>query len=277
MQGSASSRKRRCMVSRMRLIAIGLATIALGSCAKRADPGWATANAGVSGDGTVSGVPATVKRAVAAPVLDGKLDDAVWAAQTTLGPFVEPGTGLAPHGSPVEGFARVAWDDRNLYLGFVVRDGSPFSPFGRDENDPHLWEKSSAVEIMLQPGDPADNREYYEVQVDVHGAVFDTRWDDYNVPIAGARDAKTFGHMDWSSALERAVFVREGAFWSAEIALPWASLVKGRTAVPPRSGDVWRLDLYTFRDGQRQALAWSPILGQGNFHKSARFGRIRFE
>jgi hypothetical protein len=23
-------------------------------------------------------------------------------------------------------------------------------------------------------------------------------------------------------------------------------------------------------------VAWSPILGQGNFHKAARFGRVRF-
>lgn len=265
------------MVCGMRAIAIGLAMSLLSSCARRVDPGWATASAGVSGDGTVSGVPAGVKRALAAPALDGKLDDAVWAPATTLGPFVEPGTGRAPHRSPVEGFARVAWDDQKLYFGFVVRDGSPFSPFARDEADPHIWEKSSAVEIMLQPGDPSDNREYYEVQVDVHGAVFDTRWDDYNVPIAGAGPEKTFGHMDWSSALERAVFVQEGAFWSAEVALSWSALVKGRTAAPPKPGDVWRLDLYTFRDGQRQALAWSPILGQGNFHRSARFGRVRFE
>jgi len=39
---------------------------------------------------------------------------------------------------------------------------------------------------------------------------------------------------------------------------------------------TWRLNLYTFRDGQRVSLAWSPVLGQGNFHRSSRFGRLRF-
>ena len=28
--------------------------------------------------------------------------------------------------------------------------------------------------------------------------------------------------------------------------------------------------------GQRDALAWSPLMHQGNFHKAARFGRVRF-
>jgi hypothetical protein len=44
----------------------------------------------------------------------------------------------------------------------------------------------------------------------------------------------------------------------------------------PSQGDVWRVNLYSFRDGQRQALAWSPILGEGNFHRASRFGRLRF-
>jgi hypothetical protein len=54
-------------------------------------------------------------------------------------------------------------------------------------------------------------------------------------------------------------------------------LVPGRAPIPPRPGDIWRLNLYSFRDGQRLALGWSPIRGQGNFHRSSRFGRIQFE
>jgi hypothetical protein len=34
------------------------------------------------------------------------------------------------------------------------------------------------------------------------------------------------------------------------------------------------MNVYAFRDGQRQSLAWSPLRGRGNFHKSERFGRI---
>jgi hypothetical protein len=46
--------------------------------------------------------------------------------------------------------------------------------------------------------------------------------------------------------------------------------------VPPRPGDTWRINLYSFRDGQRAALAWSPTLRRGNFHKASRFGRVVF-
>ena len=38
-----------------------------------------------------------------------------------------------------------------------------------------------------------------------------------------------------------------------------------------------RLNLYSFKNGQSASLAWSPIRGQGNFHKSSRFGRIQFQ
>jgi hypothetical protein len=36
------------------------------------------------------------------------------------------------------------------------------------------------------------------------------------------------------------------------------------------------MNLYSFRDGQADAMSWSPLLGQGNFHRSSRFGRLRF-
>src|SRR5262249_7459452 len=157
------------------------------------------------------------------------------------------------------------WDDRALYLGFVVRDRSPESPFGRDDVDPHVWGQSSGVELMLQPGDPGDNRDYYELQVDVNGAVFDSHFEEYNRPTTGEGPAKTCGHQEWSSQVQRALYVEKGRFWSAEIALPWSALSAGRTSIPPKSGDVWRLNLYSFRDGQRLSLAWSPLRGLGNF------------
>jgi hypothetical protein len=243
----------------------------------KSEPPWARAEHPVPGDPTVTGEPVDIPRLPAPPKLDGKLDDAAWSAAATLGPFVEVGTGRDPGNHPVAGFARLGWDDRALYLGVVVRDPRPTSPFQRDQDDPHVWGASSGVELMLQPGDPGDNRDYYELQVDVNGAVFDSHFDDYNHPISGADKAKIFGHQDWSAKAERATYVQSGKFWSAEIALPWSSLAAARVPVPPRSGDVWRLNLYTFRDGQRLALGWSPIRGQGNFHRTTRFGRVRFK
>jgi hypothetical protein len=213
------------------------------------------------------------------PRLDGKLDDAAWVGAATLGPFGDPGTGApAPDDYPVTAFGRLGWDAQALYLGFVVHDPAPESPFQRDADDPHIWAQASGVEVMLQPGDPGDNRDYFELQIDVHGATFDSHFDDYNAPVTGSGAARRFGHMEWTSGVERAVHVQPHSFYSIEAALPWKSLSQEgrRVLVPPRAGDVWRINLYSFRDGQRRALAWSPLKGQGNFHRASRFGRIRF-
>jgi len=62
-----------------------------------------------------------------------------------------------------------------------------------------------------------------------------------------------------------------------EASIPFASFATSRVPAPPSAGSIWRLNLYSFRDGQAAALAWSPILGQGNFHKASRFGRLSLE
>lgn len=265
-------------VGKSAAIALALPLAVAAGCVRKKDPPWAAAPEGATrGDATVTGEPAKVGRVGAPPKIDGVLDDPAWTTAVALGPFVTPGEGAEERGSPVDGFARMAWDDAHLYVAFVVRDGAATSPFGRDEVDPHIWERSSAVELMIQPGDHGDNRGYFEVQVDVASAVFDTRWDDYNTPITEGPGGKRFGHMDWSSRVERAVTRLEGRYYAVELAFPWQAFATERDPKPPKAGDVWRVNLYTFRDGQRRALAWSPIRGQGNFHKASRFGRVRFE
>jgi hypothetical protein len=207
--------------------------------------------------------------------LDGKLDEPAWGKAAFTGPFVQPGDGNgALPDYPVNATAKVTWDDDNLYVAVQVADKDPTSPFKPTDKDPHIWEKSSAVELMVQPGDLNDNKEYYEIQVDVNGAIFDTHWDDYNVPKDDAKGS--FGHMDWSSELKNGVNVAKGSGYTVEIAVPWKSFVKPRVPAPPQPGQTWRMDLYSFRDNQSKALAWSPIMGKGNFHFAPRFGQVTF-
>jgi len=210
--------------------------------------------------------------------IDGKLDEPEWAKAGTTVPFVSPGDGKAAADHPVNAVAKLAWDETNLYAAFTVEDKEPTSPFKPTDKDPRIWEKSSAVELMIQPGDPGDNKDYYEIQIDTAGAIFDTHWDDYNLPITGGPDeaTKTFGHMEWSSNLKAGVSIDKGKSYTIEAAIPWKSFEKPRTDAPPKGGETWRINFYSFKDGQKQALAWSPILGQGNFHKSSRFGQIAF-
>lgn len=227
--------------------------------------------------GSKDDVPMVEARQLASDAIrvDGLLE-AAWERAGATGAFVHPGNGAAVAGSPVNAEARIAWDARRFLVAFVVRDRQPTSPFQRGEEDPHIWARASGVELMVQPGDHGDNRSYFEVQVDVNGAVWDTRFDDYNRPISGPAGARRFGHQQWRSRLERAVKVDRGRAYTIEIGIPWDALRTGRARTPPGPGETWRVNLYSFRDGQRAALAWSPILGQGNFHRASRFGRVRF-
>ncbi|MBI5513161.1 MAG: carbohydrate-binding family 9-like protein [Deltaproteobacteria bacterium] len=209
--------------------------------------------------------------------VDGALDEAPWATAGRTGPLVHPGTGREEPASRVQAEARLLWDATGLYLGIRVRDPSPDRPFTNTARDPHVWERSSGVELMLQPGDPGDNRDYFELQVDTAGAVWSTRFEDYNRPISRGPDGATrYGHQDWDPAVSVASRAdREG--YTLELRLPWSALTGVGAQVPPRNGDAWRANVYTFRDGQRDSLAWSPLLGQGNFHRASRWGRLRFE
>jgi len=226
------------------------------------------------GDGALPAVRAP-KLATGGIQIDGRLDEPAWKRAGSTGPFVSPGTGHPAPKSRVNAVAHLTWDDAHLFVGFEVHDPDPSTPFARDDVDPHLWARASGIELMLQPGDPGDNRDYFEVQVDVGGAVWDTRFDDYNRPISGgpSDDARRFGHQDWKSGIERATRRNNGSY-VVELSLPWAAFRTQRWSGPPRKGDVWRANFYSFRDGQADALAWSPILGRGNFHRAERFGRL---
>jgi hypothetical protein len=53
--------------------------------------------------------------------------------------------------------------------------------------------------------------------------------------------------------------------------IPWKSFDKAEK-VPPELGTSWRVNFYAMKNNG--GVSWSPILGQGNFHKASRFGRI---
>jgi hypothetical protein len=209
------------------------------------------------------------------PEIDGSIDE--WTEVPWAGALVSPGDGTAIPESPVAGNFKLGWDADHLYAAVIVRDINAASPLARDAVDPHVWEVASGIELMLQPGDPGDNSHYFEIQVCTAGAVWDTRFDDYNRPTTGEGDAREFGHQSWDAALQRSVRVVPGRGYVVELALPWSTLQSPHTNIPPEAGHTWRANVYSFRDGQGHSLAWSPLLGQGNFHRASRFGRLLFE
>ncbi|HTN89340.1 MAG TPA: carbohydrate-binding family 9-like protein, partial [Sorangium sp.] len=214
----------------------------------------------------------------AAIAIDGRLDEPAWQAAGRTGPFVNVGTGREDRSLPTQGEARLLWDEAFLYVGFDVSDGTITGGFPQGARDPHLWERDT-VEVMIDPDGDGDNKDYYEIQISPQNLVFDSQFDDYNAPRGGA--SGPFGHQEWSAGLASAVELRgtidddsdEDRGYVVEAKIPWSSFAKARSA-PPSPGDAWRMNFYAMQNNG--GAAWSPILGQGNFHRARRFGRVRF-
>lgn len=209
--------------------------------------------------------------------IDGKLDEEAWKA-TPLLTFVDVKTGEPNKTFPVNGKGRFLYDDKSLYVGIEVEDKNVTGGFPTDAKDPHLWTKDT-IEIMIDPDWEKQNTNYYEIQIGPQNLVFDTQWDDYNVPKPSPDGP--FGHQDWSSEVKSAVVV-DGTIDKAddvdkgyvvEAAIPWKVFTKAKKT-PPDLGNSWRINLYAMENSS--GVAWSPILGRGNFHRSARFGRVRW-
>jgi hypothetical protein len=209
-------------------------------------------------------------------VIDGKLDEPAWERAPTTGPFVDVRTGRKNTSFPVNGSAKLLWDDKAMYVAFEVKDEDVVGGFDPKQKDPHLWTKD-AVEIMIDPDGDGDNQDYYEIQINPQNLVFDSQFDSYNTP--KTEPDGPFGHQQWSANLKSAVQIQgtldksddkdEG--YIVEAMIPWKSFTKAKQ-VPPAIGDVWRMNFYAMQ--QNGGVAWSPILGQGNFHRASRFGRV---
>lgn len=211
--------------------------------------------------------------------IDGKLDDDAWKTAPATGPFVDVRNGQpVPATTPLQGSAKVLWDETGLYFGFEVQDKTVEGGFKKEEKDPHLWTKDT-VEIMVDPDGDGDNKDYYEIQINPQNLVFDSQFDTYNTP--KKEPDGPFGHQEWSSKVKSAVVV-DGTLdkaddpdkgYTVEAMIPWKSFDKAKQT-PPEVGQTWRINLYAMENNG--GVAWSPILGQGNFHRASRFGKILF-
>jgi hypothetical protein len=208
--------------------------------------------------------------------IDGKLGEDAWTTAASTQAFVNVSTGKPATESPVQGSAKLLWDDKALYIGVEVKEQNVVGGFDKAQKDPHLWTKD-AVEIMIDPDGDGDNKDYYEIQFNPQNLVFDSQFDDYNKPRVEPNGP--FGHEEWSAKAESAVRVKgtiddssdkdEG--YVVEAKIPWSSFSKAKKA-PPEPGSSWRMNIYAMKDNG--GVGWSPILEQGNFHRASRFGRI---
>ncbi len=220
----------------------------------------------------------TVTRTTGPITIDGNLDEADWkrAEEFTL---IETNTGKPV---PLKSTVKFLWDDQYLYAAFFSEDPDAWATYTR-EDDP-LWEEE-VVELFIDPDGNGHN--YYEVEFNPVNARVDLA-----VINGGERtNGRIQGWFEWDyKNMKNAVYVKgdglkEGtkdSYWTVEIAVPYEDMYE-MDHVPPRDGDMWRLNAYRIERGKSGKTpeddwyaAFSPTL-RGSFHTPWRFGKIFFK
>jgi hypothetical protein len=207
-------------------------------------------------------VPYTEK----APIIDGDFErEEAWRVAAQLAHFRQTMSGMRVKGATA---VRLMWDDENLYVAMRANDDYLMSQYR--EHDDELWHED-AFEIFLDP--EGDARDYYELQVNPAGVVFDAFLPAYrknqnewtsNVIV----QVRLQGDLNKEDGDDRA--------WLAELAIPFSALKK-QDSMPPKSGDTWRANFFRIdkMEKDKHYSAWSPPL-RGDFHALDKFGHLTF-
>ncbi len=162
----------------------------------------------------------TVKKAAAAPVVDGVLDDVCWKDLPALEFVLLNGGGKPKHPTS----ARMVYDDKNLYVGFECQDLDAASTVA--EFDGPVLTDGDFVSILIEAG--SDTTSYFLIAAAPTGAVEDA------FVLNGGNSAKLRVLNTWNCERLRASVAVYGAgaqpgnedrFWTVEMAIPFSEMV----------------------------------------------------
>lgn len=223
--------------------------------------------------------------------VDGRLDDRAWA----LASWTETFTDIEGDIRPAPRLAtrvKMLWDDRYWYIAAQLQEPDLWATIR--ERDAVIF-RDNDFELFVDPD--GDTHRYFEVELNA----FATVWDLF-LP----KPYRDGGHADnaWDIDGLRIAVAVDGTLndardrdrgWTVELAVPWAAFAdSGRTRVPPRDGDVWRVnfsrvewDLDRVAGGYRKRTdaagkplpehnwVWSPQ-GAINMHMPEMWGLVQF-
>jgi hypothetical protein len=217
----------------------------------------------------------TCYRAAGPIAIDGRLDEPSWRLAPKSAPFVDIVTG-----EPAWFDTRVAllWDDEYLYFGFTVEETDVRATL--TVRDSKIYEEND-VEVFVAGRDA-----YYEFEINALNTIYEVFWIWKDAPrkygraefdparrrtmrLAGVGGhvhprGERWGFLDWDfPGLRHAVHV-DGAFgWTVELAFPWKGfdLIADGRSLPPRDGDVWRIDCSRFEKLGRNGESLDPCAG----------------
>jgi hypothetical protein len=192
-------------------------------------------------------------RADAAPVIDGRDDDAVWRTTPVIDQFLEarPSEGATPK---LRTEARVAYDSHNLYVFIRAFDPHPDSIVSllarRDVQPP-----SDYVTVMLDPYH--DRRTGYEFSVNPAGVKA-----DYAIFNDGNEDIAWDGVWDAATRID-------SLGWTAEYRIPLSQLRY------PKNGDgTFGLLLWRVVERYTETMTW-PLYRDSKSGLPSQFGELR--
>lgn len=191
-------------------------------------------------------------RADEAPVLDGVIDDAVWAAAPVHSGFTQ---GDPDHGEPSTERTtfQIAYDDEALYIAGICYDSAPDSITAvlsrRDD-----WRERDICEVNLDP--------HHDHQTGMFFVVGPSGW---------IRDGTIFNDGDddrtWDGVWEAKTFRRSDG-WSVEIKIPYHVLRFGEKPVY-----TWGLNIFRFIARKQEWAHWN-FMPRGVNGWTSRFGHL---
>lgn len=223
--------------------------------------------------------------------VNGLLDEPCWQAAPRSPRFVDIISGKP---TAQDTRAAVLWDDKNLYVAYWVEEPDVEATL-KKHNDP-IWQNND-VEVFIAGKDA-----YYEFEINAFNTVYEAffMWEDtynrdgfYRVPEFRRTnpEVKPFNGVGFTNhprggrlgswawrfpGLKTAVHI-DGTLnnksdtdkgWTVELAFPWKGmkwLAKAdNRALPPKDGDVWRIDFSRFN----QHKAPAPDVDSGGWFLS---------
>ena len=186
------------------------------------------------------------------PDIDGDLSDEAWKAAASSGPFVNYVAARAIELDTVTE-ALITYDNTALYIGFRCEE--PEMDLTHPTLFTELGGRADQVEVVIAADEALTA--YYHIRLDLANARWDSRTEtgqrEHGSDIATGRE--TYGRdSSWKGEYRTAV--RKGSdSWSAEIAIPWATL----GMAPPQPGDrlAGNLHRWTHRRETTRVLEFS--------------------
>ena len=207
------------------------------------------------------------------PVFNGKLEEGAWkrAAWTRAFEDIEGGTRPLPR---YETRAKMLWDENYFYVAAEMEEPDLWATY--DKHDMIVFHEND-FEVFIDPD--GDGREYYEIEINVIGTVFDLFLHRPYREGGPAEHGWDAGGLKWAIKADGTVNdpSDKDRGWVVELAIPWADLKPPLTMEngspwtmppirehlrpqgPPRSGEYWRVNF--------SRVQWDLETADGAYHK----------